>query len=69
MRLRKIVDWLTVNDYARAKRKAASSVAARYTRGNVHVQNGWFLDEEGLDRLSKSGNDAAASLRKMVARQ
>jgi len=62
--MRKLLNWLNVRDYADAKQRSATNIVGRYARGNVSIQNGWFLDRSGLDALSASGDRAIASLKK-----
>lgn len=64
----KVMDWFALRDYDRAKDKAATRVASRYARGNVSVQNGWFLDEKGLRSLTERGQVAADGLATSRAR-
>ncbi|MCZ8149961.1 MAG: hypothetical protein O9325_19170 [Roseomonas sp.] len=66
MKMAKIIDWFAVRDYDRAKEKAAISIAARYARGNVAVQNGWFIDQSGLDKLSAHGDAATKQLKAAI---
>jgi len=60
---RQFFDWLSVKDYAAAKERAAIETAARYSRGNVAAQSGWFLDEAGLQKLSAAGDRAVSNLK------
>ncbi|MDR3534145.1 MAG: hypothetical protein P4L90_26720 [Rhodopila sp.] len=62
--MRKLLNWLHVRDYEDAKLRSATNIVSRYARGNVAVQNGWFLNRSDLDALSASGDRALASLKK-----
>lgn len=64
--LRQFLDWLAVRDYDAAKRGAAAETAARYTRGNVAVQNGWFIDEDGLRDLSVQADEDMKAIEKRM---
>jgi hypothetical protein len=64
--IRQLFDWLAVKDYTNAKQRAAVETAARYSRGNVSVQNGWFLDDAGLKELSAAGDRAIVRLQRKV---
>ncbi len=61
--IRQFFDWLSVKDYVAAKERATVETVARYSRGNVSVQNGWFLDEAGLRKLSAAGDRAMLRLK------
>jgi hypothetical protein len=60
----RVLDWLRVRDYAVEKQKSAVKVAARYSRGNVALQNGWFLTRSGLEKLSADGDTAMKQMQK-----
>jgi len=64
---RQAFDWITVRDYVAAKNRAAIETAARYSRGNIAVQNGWFLDKTGLDLLSREGDKAISRLKQKAS--
>ena len=66
MFFRRAIDWLLVKDYDAAKARSADEVAGRYSRGNVSVQNGWFLDKTGLEHLSASADDAMKTLQRRI---
>lgn len=57
-------DWLTLKDLDMALEDARMSVIKRYSRGNVSVQNGGILDEDGLATLQRNGNSAVSILEK-----
>lgn len=67
-KLRDLRDWLTLRDYEAAKGKAEQQIIARFSRGNVSIQNGWFIDKDRLAQLSCDAEKAVVSLRKLVAR-
>lgn len=60
--VRKLIDWLTLKDYDLAKHEGTMRVIARYSRGNVAVQNGWLMDDARLQELSAAGDKAMESL-------
>jgi hypothetical protein len=57
---------LSVRDYGAAKQKAAAETAARYSRGNASIQNGWFLDRQKLTDLSARADDDMKFLAKKI---
>jgi hypothetical protein len=67
MFIRSVLDWFRVKDYDAAKTKSAAEVAARYSRGNVNVQNGWFINAEQLGQLSASADLAMKNIDKKIA--
>ena len=66
--IRSLVNWLTVEDYENDKRDAEREVVARYSRGNVAIQNGHFLDENDLEQLRRSSDRAYTKIMKRAAR-
>jgi len=50
--LKKLYEWLTLADYRAASARATEQIIKRYTRGNVSLQNGWYMDERELNDLS-----------------
>jgi hypothetical protein len=60
--LNKLRAWLSLADYDSASERATEQIIKRYTRGNVSLQNGWYLNEKKLDTLSKRGDQAASRL-------
>jgi hypothetical protein len=64
--LARIIGWLSLSDYTAAKEKATEEVIARYSRGNVAMQNGSFLDKDKLAGLSEKGDKAVERLRKLI---
>ena len=64
-----LVDWFTLADYEKAKRRATDNVAARYARGNINLQKGAVLDEKAARELSKAGDAALARLNRRARRQ
>lgn len=65
--VRQLFDWLMVRDYEAAKHQAAKRTAARYSRGNVSVQNGWFMDSAGLKQLSAAGDLATRRIKQRAS--
>jgi sialic acid synthase SpsE len=49
--LQRVYEWLTLEDYEIAKRKAERDVVARFSRGNVAIQNGHFLSKNDIQIL------------------
>jgi hypothetical protein len=58
----KLVGWLELDDYKVAKRAATRKIVARLARGNVAMQNGWYLTHDGLDKLKAEGDVAMKRL-------
>jgi hypothetical protein len=68
MRLHQIYDWATVADYDHAKQQASDRIVRRQSRGNVSVQNGWYMTPDKLRKMSKRADESIASLRKAFSR-
>jgi hypothetical protein len=49
-------NWLTLNDFNRVIENARLSVIKRFARGNVMFQNGYMLNEKGLDEVRRKGD-------------
>jgi|HubBroStandDraft_4_1064222.scaffolds.fasta_scaffold3140281_1 hypothetical protein len=64
--IRTLIDWLTLADYEAAKARATEEIVARLSRGNIVVQNGWFMDEAALANLSLAGDLAISRLQSLV---
>lgn len=68
------LDWVTAREhggpraYEADKRSGAVGIAARYSRGNVSVQNGLFMNRKALDQLSANGDRATRDLAKKFSR-
>lgn len=62
MTMSEIIDRLFHGGYDTAKKRETAKIVARYSRGNVSVQNGFILDEGALDNLRKRGDRAAKRL-------
>jgi hypothetical protein len=60
--LRTFLDWVTLADYEEAKERNCVDIVARFSRGNVNVQEGQIIDEADLRRLSARGDEAIAHL-------
>lgn len=56
------MNWTSLADYDAAKEQATVDVVARFSRGNVSVQNGQVLDEADLRKVSTEGDQALAKL-------
>lgn len=65
--LRRFYDWVTLADYEQAKERATDEIIARYARGNVALQNGWYMDEAKLEKLSRDADRALARARQLVS--
>lgn len=65
MMFKRLRDWLTVQDYWDAKDAMYRDVMARYSRGNIAMQQGRFMLQADLERLQREGDAAAARLRKL----
>jgi hypothetical protein len=64
--IRRLYNWLTLNDYEIAKEEATDLIVKRLSRGNTSTQNGWYLDLIDLTRLSRAGDKAMRKLRRMI---
>lgn len=63
MRLSKILDHILLGGYEAAKEEATRQVVARYSRRNISAQNGYFIDQKGLQLLHKAGDKAMRNIR------
>jgi hypothetical protein len=68
MPFRDLHRWLSLADYTDAKEHATEQIIARYSRGNVCVQNGSYIDSDKLSRLSERGDEAMSRLRRLVSK-
>ncbi len=66
MFFRRLRAWLRLDDYFVAQQKATEEIVARFSRGNVAIQNGSFLDRDKLADLSEKGDEAMARLHKRI---
>ncbi|HTT82743.1 MAG TPA: hypothetical protein VMF67_04635 [Rhizomicrobium sp.] len=64
--LTKLRAWLSLADYDFASEHATEQIIKRYTRGNVSLQNGWYMNDEKLKSLSARGDKAADRLRTQI---
>ena len=64
--IRRLYNWLTLNDYEIAKEEATDLIVKRLSRGNTSTQNGWYLDLIDLTRLSRAGDKAMLKLMRMI---
>lgn len=58
--------WLNLADYNAEREEATTNIVARFSRGNVSVQNGQVMDEAGLKRLSECGDRDLAQLNRLA---
>ena len=65
---RRVYDWFTLADYQRAKEAANRVVVKRYSRGNILVQTGRYLDERKLINLSQRGDTANSRIQDSASR-
>ncbi|MEQ1888029.1 MAG: hypothetical protein ABL951_02480 [Alphaproteobacteria bacterium] len=63
MRLSEILDWLLLGGYEAAKEDATRQIIARYARGNIAIQNGYYIDEVELKALRVAGDKAMENIR------
>lgn len=66
MLLRQLRSWLTMADYYEEMENATKQIATRYSRGNVSMQNGRYIDSDNLRELSLAGDRALARLKKRL---
>jgi hypothetical protein len=63
----RVYDWFTFADYDRAKESANSVIVKRFSRGNVLIQSGRYLDDKKLNILSQRGDVANNRIQASVA--
>lgn len=63
MRLSEILDRMLLGGYEAAKKDATRRIVARYSRGNVAVQQGRYIDEDDSKELREAGDKAMQKLR------
>jgi hypothetical protein len=61
----KLKKWY-FRDYEARKREIESGVVARFARGNVLVQDGHYMTEDELRKLSKEADCALERLEKIA---
>ena len=66
MKLNYLKKWY-FNNYEQGKIEIDRSVVARYSRGNVLVQEGHYISSEELESLSKRGDDAISNLEALAS--
>lgn len=54
--------------YEQEKLDLARDVVARFTRGNVLIQQGHYLDQVAFDQLSKDGDAAIERMQNAVGK-
>jgi hypothetical protein len=64
-----LIDWLSLRDYRLAKTAATDSITKRQSRGNVSVQNGWYMTRQELLSLSRQADVHMANLRRRVTKR
>lgn len=64
----KLQAWLALADYEAAKDNATNEIIARFSRRNVSVQNGWHMDSQEIEEISKNGDRAIANVSKIIAK-
>jgi hypothetical protein len=64
--IRRLYNWLTLNDYELAKDEATDLIVKRLARGNTSTQNGWYLDLIDLTKLSLAGDKAMRKLKRII---
>jgi hypothetical protein len=67
-RFRSLRDWLSLRDYEQAMTEAEQKIVARYSRGNVCIQNGWFIDKDKLNDMSRQADAASESLKRFMSK-
>jgi hypothetical protein len=60
--IKAFLNWLTLADYEQAKEMNCVNIVARFSRGNVNVQDGQIMDEKDLRLISARGDRALAHL-------
>ena len=66
--MHKILDWLQMNDYEKAKTAATSKIVKRQSRCSIFAQNGWFMSRSELDRKSRAADGAVRVIAKAVSK-
>lgn len=66
---RVMTDWFTLDNYEREKDAAVKRIVKRQSRGNVSVQNGWYMTQKELDCRSRKADEAMKSLRQAFSRE
>lgn len=61
--VRRALDWLAMEDYERAKQMETQRIVRRQSRGNVNVQNGWYMTRDELLVKSRKADAAMGRLR------
>ena len=64
--IHRLYEWLTMRDVDKAIDYARTSTAKRFGRGNTNFQNGYILDEDGMDCVRRKGDLA---IKELVAQQ
>lgn len=64
--LRNFSNWLTLKDFHDAQRAAEEELVARYARGNTSIQNGWYIDEAGIEKLGRKGDRSFKKIRRII---
>ncbi len=64
--IRRLIDWLRVSDYERAKQQGDADIVSRLSRGNTLSQNGDVLTENDLKVMSMTADKDMARLEKLT---
>lgn len=67
MEIMAFIDWLTLKDYDKAKADGRRRIVARYSRGNVLVQRGRYLDQADAADVVRRGDVAMDKLERAAA--
>ena len=62
----RLKDWLSARDIEREFEAIDRRVVARYSRGNIAMQQGRYMTEDDLNDLRKRGDAAATRLRRLA---
>lgn len=68
MILTPLFDWMTVRDYDKAKADALRRIVARFSRGNIKVQRGRYLDDRDFVSFVERGDAAMNRLERAAKR-
>lgn len=67
MTIRKFIDWLTLEDYAQAKRQAVRRIIEKQARGSIAAQQGAVMEVDELRALSRRADDSVRRLERVSA--
>jgi len=63
-----LFDWLALRDYDKAKKLSTDKIIRRQARGNVSVQNGWYMTRPELMALSRQADKHMENLHRLLSR-